>query len=108
MSITNLSETLGYVPKFYQNEAIEIRFHGQVNRYQLLATVSQNGAIIYTLHNNPAGNYPLAMTSLNTDRESGCFLPMKAYENWQHDLLTWISSAKRNDGTKIYEITEVL
>jgi hypothetical protein len=108
MSTINLSEHIGYVPKFYQNEAMEIRFHGAKSRYQLLATVSQNGEVIYTLHNNPAGNHSLAMTYLIMDREDGCFLPMKAYENWQEDLLTWILSAKRPDGTIIYTITDVL
>lgn len=108
MSTINLSEHIGYVPKFYQNEAIEIRFHGWTSRFQLLATVSENGAISYRLNNNPAGNYTLAMTNLNMDREDGCFLPLKAYENWQEDLLTWILSAKRKDGTIIYTITDVL
>lgn len=107
MSTINLSEVLGYAPKFYQNEAIEIRFHGWTSRFQLLATVSQNGEVVYTLHNNPAGNYALAMTNLNMDREDGCFLPMKACEFWQEDLLTWILSAKRKDGTSIYTITDV-
>jgi len=41
------------------------------------------------------------------DREDGCFLPMKACEFWQEDLLTWILSAKRKDGTSIYTITDV-
>lgn len=108
MSTINLSEHIGYVPKFYLNEAIEIRFHGWTSRYQLLATVGQSGAINYTLNNNPAGNYSLAMTNLNMDREESCFLPMKACENWQEDLLTWILSAKRpDDGTSIYTITDV-
>ena len=107
MSTINLSEVLGYAPKFYQNEAIEIRFHGWTSRFQLLATVSENGAISYRLNNNPAGNYTLAMTNLNMDREDGCFLPMKACEFWQEDLLTWILSAKRKDGTSIYTITDV-
>jgi hypothetical protein len=107
MSTINLSEVLGYAPKFYQNEAIEIRFHGWTSRFQLLATVSENGAISYRLNNNPAGNYTLAMTNLNMDREDGCFLPLKAYECWQEDLLTWILSAKRKDDTSIYTITDV-
>jgi hypothetical protein len=42
------------------------------------------------------------------DREESCFLPMKAYECWQEDLLTWILSAKRPDGTIIYTITNIL
>lgn len=107
MSTVNLSEVLGYAPKFYQNEAIEIRFHGWTSRFQLLATVSENGAINYRLNNNPAGNYSLSMTNLNMDREEGCFLPLKAYEYWQEDLLTWILSAKRKDDTSIYTITDV-
>jgi hypothetical protein len=107
MSTVNLSEALGYAPKFYQNEAIEIRFHGWTSRFQLLATVSENGAINYRLNNNPAGNYSLSMTNLNMDREEGCFLPLKAYEYWQEDLLTWILSAKRKDDTSIYTITDV-
>ena len=108
MSNVSISEALGYVPKFYENEAIEVRFHGWSCRFQLLATVSQNGEIIYTLHNSPAGKYPLSLTCLNTERPNGEELPMKAREYWQEDLLTWILSAKRKDGTNIYTISEVL
>jgi hypothetical protein len=97
-----------HVPKFLQREAIVIRFHGAARSFQLLTTVSQNGAINYSLNSNPAGNYELGMTTLNMDREEGCSLPRKACMNWQVDLLTWILAAHRKDGTTIYTITEVL
>lgn len=97
-----------HIPKFLQREAIEIRFHGVESSYQLLATVPQDGAINCSLNSNPAGSYELGMTHLYMDREEGCFLPRKAYMNWQEDLLAWILSAKRKDGTTIYTITEVL
>ena len=49
--MSQIDQVLGYVPKFYQNEAVEIRFHSVRSdelRYQLLATVSQSGAVVYT------------------------------------------------------------
>jgi hypothetical protein len=105
---TTTEDILGYVPKFYQNEPVEIRFHSSHNpemRYQLLATVSQSGAVIYTLDRIPKSNYSLAMTNLSTNPKP---LPMKAYEGWQNDLLEWITTPKRTNGQNIYMISEVL
>lgn len=106
---TTADNILGYVPKFYQNEAVEIRFRSVRSddlRYQLLATVSQNGAIIYTMHRVPNRSaYSVSMTNLFSNPKP---LPMKAYEGWQNDLLDWILTPKNSQGQNIYEISEVL
>jgi hypothetical protein len=109
MTNKTAQEILGYVPKFYQNEAVEIRFHSTRNnemRYQLLATVSQSGAVVYTLHRIPTRSaYAISMSSLFSNPNP---LPMKAYEGWQSDLLEWITASKNSHGQNIYEISEVL
>jgi hypothetical protein len=107
--MSKIDQVLGYVPKFYQNEAVEIRFQSVRNnelRYQLLATVSQSGAVIYTLHRIPTRSaYAISMSSLFSNPNP---LPMKAYEGWQEDLLAWITAPKNANGQDIYEISEVL
>jgi hypothetical protein len=109
MTNKTAQEILGYVPKFYQNEAVEIRFHSIRNnemRYQLLASVTQSGVLIYTLHRVPTRSpYAISMVSLFSNPNP---LPMKAYEGWQNDLLEWITAPKNSHGQNIYEISEVL
>jgi hypothetical protein len=98
-----------HVPKFLQSEAIEVRFYGAARSFQLIATVSQNGAINYILNNNPAtSTHHLSLSHLYMERVDRCNLPKKAHMNWQDDLLAWISNAQRKDGTTIYTTTEVL
>lgn len=97
-----------HIPKFLQSEVLEIRFH-DVARIQLLTTISRHGLIHYTLNHNPATNdHHMSLSNLYTERVDRPFLPKKAREGWQEDLLAWISKAKRRDGTTIYTITEVL
>lgn len=103
-------DILGYVPKFYQNEAVELRFHSinQPNRkFQLSASVSQSGTVNYTLQTVPNGHYNQSMSNLAGREHAKCHLPMKAYENWQVDLITYIATLGNAEFT-YYEIDEVL
>ena len=104
-------DILGYVPKFYQNEAVEIRFHAARNierKWQLLASVSQSGTVNYTLQTVPNGHYNQSMSNLSGRTNAACHLPMKAYENWQADLILYIGTLSNDFVDFIYEIDEVL
>jgi hypothetical protein len=103
------TEILGYVPKFYQNEAVEIRFHSirAKDKYQLAISVSQAGIVNYSLHRVPNGALTESMTNLSGRENAKCHLPMKAYENWQADVIEWLSSLGNANGS-FYEIDEVL
>lgn len=101
---------LGYVPKFYQNEAIELRFHSKntpERKYQLLASVSQSGTVNYTLQLVPNTHYNQSMSNLG-GKNSKCHLPMKAYEGWQEHLITYIATIGNEYCPNFYEIDEVL
>jgi len=109
MTTTHITaeEILGYVPKFYQNEAIELRFHGinSGKKYQLAASVSQSGIVNYTLQVVPHTHYNQSMTNLAGN--SFTHLPMKAYEGWQSDLILYIATLGNSEIT-YYNIDEVL
>lgn len=113
MTTTHLTadDILGYTPKFYQNEAIEIRFHATRNierKWQLLASVSQAGTVNYTLQTVPNGHYNQSMSNLSGRDNAVCHLPMKAYENWQADLILYIATLSNDYVDNIYEIDDVL
>lgn len=102
-------DILGYTPKFYQNEAIEIRFHAvrSGEKYQLVASVSQAGTVNYTLQTVPNTHYNQSMSNLSGRDNAKCHLPMKAYENWQADLILYIATLG-NSQTTYYDFDEVL
>lgn len=102
-------DILGYTPKFYQNEAIELRFHSiwSDKKYQLVASVSQAGTVNYTLQTVPNTHYNHSMSNLSGRDHAKCHLPMKAYENWQADLILYIATLG-NSQTTYYDIDEVL
>jgi len=110
MTTTHITteDILGYVPKFYQNEAVEIRFHGinSGKKYQLAASVSQSGMVNYTLQVVPNTHYNQSMANLGG--KSFTHLPMKAYENWQSDLILYIATLGNEVVKSFYEIDEVL
>lgn len=103
------TEILGYVPKFFQNEAIEIRFHSirAKDKYQLAVSVSQSGRVQYSLNRVPNGAFTESMTNLSGRENATCHLPMKAYEMWQEDVIEWLSSLGNANGS-FYKIDEVL
>lgn len=111
MTTTHITaeEILGYVPKFYQNEAIELRFHGinSGRKYQLVASVSQAGMVNYTLQTVPNGHYNQSMSNLGGRENAKCHLPMKAYEGWQEHLILYIATLGNSEIT-YYNIDEVL
>ena len=90
-------------------EPIEIRFCSWANkdrRFQLLASASSNGVVHYSLHRIPQGKYGLHLTNLvgNTN----AVLPMKAYENWQADVVNWLTTLSTDAGMDVYEVEEIL
>lgn len=107
--MSSVSEILGYVPKFYQNEPIEIRFHSvrSNQKLTLLASVSQAGRVNYSLNRVPAQWFTESMTSLSGREKATCHLPLKAYEMWQEDVIEWLSSLGNDNGC-FYQIDEVL
>lgn len=110
-STTTIAEDiLGYVPKFFQNEAVELRFHSIRNherKWQLVASVSQSGTVNYTLQTVPNSHYNQSMSNLGRDMAK-CHLPMKAYEGWQLDLITYIATLGNEYVSNFYEIDEIL
>ena len=103
------SPKLENLPKFYQNEAVEIRFHLRNNpdrKYQLVASVSQAGTVNYTLQLVPNTHYNQSMTSLG--KYADCHLPMKAYEGWQAHLITYVATVGTEYARNVYEIDEIL
>lgn len=92
-------------------EAVEIRFTAIRShaRWQLLASVTKAGTIDYTLHTNPHGSYSHSFpSSLYNDTRTVFSIPMKAYNGWQTELVEWITSICSHDGTRIYQITNIL
>ena len=98
------------IAQFDETTAIEIRFHVRINdyrNYQLLGTVSPNGAVQYTLHRNPRGHHSESISNLVGRDATDVTLPMKAYKGWQADLLAWVASLSNHKGDIIYIVDEV-
>ena len=77
------------IPDFATTEAMEVHFRSPNGRmlYVLLATVADNGAIVYTLRTG--GTYSENWDSfVGDDRWSE--IPRKAREGWQRSVLDWI------------------
>ena len=80
---------------FRTEEPMEIRFHsvsykGEITKWQMLASVSQNGTLSYTLNRVPRSDYSYALSHLVGKTE--LILPMKAYSGWHVDVTEWLCS----------------
>lgn len=107
----NIEEALGLIHHFHHETPIEVRFHATYSgkSFQLLASVASNGVVSYTLHRVPRGHYAesIANIALGRDGENHRILPMKAYQNWQGDVLLYIVSIMNRNNEPIYAIDEV-
>lgn len=107
----NIEEALSLTQDFHNETPVEVRFHATYSgkSFQLLASVSTNEVINYTLHRVPRGHYAesIANISLGRDGDDAWVLPMKAYRNWQADVLIYITSIMNMSGEPIYKIDEV-
>ena len=88
---------------YEKNEAIEIRFQS-VNtdsKYQLLATVGTAGNVEMHLRPIPYKGYAKSISDLYGADKNPVTLPMKSYDNWHNDLITWLQKLTT------YTITEI-
>lgn len=86
-------------------EPIEIRFYRIKSKesYQLLAN-PVNNHVHYHLKNTKHGSVSQCLSNLGGD--TSVVLPMKAYDEWQKDVIKWLVSLYHID--PIYQITDIL
>ena len=88
-------------------EPVEIRFssYRRKDKWQLLVSVTASGTLNYRLERVPQGNYSHSMSTLVGKTER--FMPMKAYDGWQDDLIAWLTDLSLS-GDPIYKVEEIL